>query len=123
MNKVTRILVVDDDPGFLKGISRLLRAKGFEVAGYSSAEEFQAYADLRGAACLILDIHLSGISGIELSRQQRSLGSDVPVIFITGNGSEATHEAAMAAGCAGYLEKPCPAKKLMDAVSSALQPH
>lgn len=121
MNKVTRILVVDDDPGFLKGIERLLRAKGFEVTGYSSAEEFQAYADLRDAACLILDIHLSGISGIELRRRQHGSGYNVPVIFITGNGSEATQEAAMAAGCAAYLEKPCRAKTLMDAVSAALQ--
>lgn len=118
-----RILVVDDDPGFLKGIARLLRAKGFEVTGYSSAEEFQAYADLRDAACLILDIHLSGISGIELALQQCRSGSDVPVIFITGNGHKATQDAAMAAGCAAYLEKPCPAKTLMDALSAALQPR
>ena len=121
MNTATRILVVDDDPGFRKGIARLLRANGYEVASYSSAEEFLANANLRDAGCLILDVHLDGISGIELRRRQRGSGHDVPVIFITGNSSEALQEAAMAAGCAAYLEKPCRAKTLMDAVSAALQ--
>ena len=116
-----RILVVDDDPGFRKGIERLLRVNGFKVSGFSSAEEFQAHADLDHAACLILDIHLGGISGIELRHQQRRSGSTVPVIFVTGKGSEANHKAALAAGCVAYLEKPCRAKALMDAVSIALR--
>jgi FixJ family two-component response regulator len=115
------ILVVDDDPGFRKGIERLLRAKGFKVRSFPSAEELQADGGLARAACLILDIHLGGISGIEFQLEQRRRGSKVPVIFVTGNGDDATEDAALAAGCVAYLEKPGPAKKLMDAVAIALQ--
>jgi FixJ family two-component response regulator len=116
------ILVVDDDPGFRKGIVRLLKAKGFRVRSFSSAEELQADGGLDHAACLILDIHLGGISGIELQHQQRRSGSKVPVIFVTGRGDDATEAAALAVGCVAYLEKPCAAKALMDAVSIALRP-
>ena len=72
------IHVVDDDRGFLKGIERLLSAHGLEVRTFSSAEEFQAEADLDEAACLILDIHLTGMSGIELLSRLTRWGSEDP---------------------------------------------
>jgi FixJ family two-component response regulator len=116
------IHVVDDDPGFLKGIERLLNAYGLEVRTFSSAEEFQADADPNEPACLIVDIHLTGMSGIELlSRLYRS-GPRIPVVLVTASDSEVTRRAAMTAGCDAYLQKPFPSSVLMQALADAVGP-
>jgi FixJ family two-component response regulator len=117
-----QIYVVDDDSGFLKGIERLLRARGFEVRSFSSAEEFEAAADPTEASCLILDNHLSGISGVELLSRLKRSGSRIPVVIVTGQGSEATQRAAVAAGCSAYLEKPFSGTVLVDALVEAVGP-
>ena len=114
------IYVVDDDPGILKATGRLLRALGFDVQTFSSAEEFWSRGDPMGAACLILDIHLGATSGIELRHQLSQSGSAVPVIFITGTDSETTRKAAMQVGCTAYLPKPFSAQALVDRINRAL---
>ena len=116
------IHVVDDDRGFLKGIERLLSAHGLEVRTFSSAEEFQAEADQDEAACLILDIHLTGMSGIELLGRLTRWGSTIPVVMVTASDSEVTRRAAMAAGCKAYLQKPFPSSALMAALAEAVGP-
>jgi FixJ family two-component response regulator len=113
------IFVVDDDRGFRKGLERLLRAHGFDVTGYASAEEFQATADPGAATCLILDIGLGGISGIELRRQLADSGCAVPVVFITANDSEPTRTEALKSGCVAYLEKPFSASTLISALNQS----
>ena len=110
------ILVVDDDPGMLKSVKNLLDAHGFEVEVFSSAEDFLARADMSDAACLILDIHLPGMSGVELHQQLFRSGHSVPAIFTTGKDSETTRRAAMATGCVAYLTKPFLAEALMNAL-------
>ena len=117
-----RIYVVDDDSGFLKGIERLLRTNGLEVRTFSSAEQFEAEADPAEAVCLILDIHLDGISGIELLSRLNRSGSKTPVVLVTGQDSEVTRQAAAAAGCFAYLEKPFSGRMLMDALAEAVGP-
>jgi FixJ family two-component response regulator len=114
------IHVVDDDDGFLRGIERLLGAHGLAVRTFSSAEEFQAEADPNEAACLILDIHMNGTSGIELLNRLSRLGSRIPVVLVTASDSEVTRRAAMAAGCNAYLQKPFPSSVLMQALSEAI---
>jgi len=114
------IHVVDDDSGFLRGIERLLKAHGLDVRTFASAEAFQADADPAAAACLVLDIHLGGITGIELLRRMSGAGSRVPVVLVTANDSEPTRRAARDAGCSAYLEKPVSARQLMDAINEAL---
>lgn len=111
------ILVVDDDRGFRRGLERLLRAYGFDVTGYSSAEEFQAVADPETAICLIVDIGLGGISGIELRRRLSASGCAVPVVFVTANDNEPTRRAALSSGCLAYLEKPFSARQLIDVLN------
>jgi FixJ family two-component response regulator len=112
------VAVVDDDPTMLKAIERLLRAKGFEVETFDSAEAFLAGSSK--AACLVLDIHLSGMSGIELRRRLIASGSKPPpTIFITALDDEATHKEALAAGCLAYLRKPFLASLLIGAISKA----
>jgi FixJ family two-component response regulator len=114
------VLVVDDDPSILGAVERLLRVHGFDAEVFNTVESFLARPNLCGAACLVLDIHLNGMSGIELRRQLTLSGIDLPVIFITANDSEATRKAAMEVGCVAYLPKPFPTKLLMDAIESAL---
>jgi FixJ family two-component response regulator len=112
------IFVVDDDPSLLKSVGRLLRANGLEAQLFSSAEALLE-AGHSEATCLVLDIQLGGISGIELQRKLLRSGYTIPVVFITANDSEAAQRAAKEVGCVGYLTKPFAPKALMDAVSKA----
>ena len=114
------VLVVDDDPSILGAVERLLRVRGFDTEVFNTVESFLDRANLCDATCLVLDIHLNGMSGIELRRQLTLSGIELPVIFITANDSEATRKAAMEAGCVAYLPKPFPTKSLMDAIEAAL---
>jgi FixJ family two-component response regulator len=110
------VVVVDDDPSMLKGVQRLLTAHGFDTAVFASAEAFLDCPSRHGAACFVLDIHLGGISGIELRRRLAANGCNVPVIFMTAFDDETTHQEARDAGCIAYLHKPFPAKLLIGAI-------
>jgi FixJ family two-component response regulator len=113
------IAVVDDDPDMLRAIVRLLKAHGFDVHAFASAEAFLDGDAGRVASCLILDIHLGGMSGIELQRHLSARGSGLPIIFITAMDDAATRHEAMDAGCVAYLCKPFVAKLLLDAIHKA----
>jgi FixJ family two-component response regulator len=110
---------VDDDAGFLRAIQRLLKEHGYAVGVFHSVEEFNDHAVLDDAFCLVLDIHLGDRSGIDLSRQLSKRGISLPIIFITANDSESTRKATRELGCVAYLQKPFPAKSLIDAVESS----
>lgn len=111
------IAVVDDNPGMLQGLSRLLSAHGFRVRTFASAEAFlEAYVECE-VDCLLLDIHLGGMSGIDLQRQLISLGGEIPVIIMTALDSEVTRQRAFDAGCIAYLKKPFLSKQLIDAIN------
>jgi FixJ family two-component response regulator len=114
------IAVVDDNPSMLQGLSRLLSAHGFRVRTFSSAESFLDDIARCDADCLLLDIHLGGISGIDLQRQLTSSGADLPVIFMTAIDNEATRQEAFDVGCVAYLKKPFLAKLLIDAINAAV---
>jgi FixJ family two-component response regulator len=113
------VVVVDDDKSMLKGLERLLNASGFDTEVFCSAEAFLARKAAREAACLVLDIHLGGMSGIELRRRLAASGSAVPVIFMTAFDDEGTHDEAAEAGCVACLRKPFPARLLIGAIESA----
>ena len=113
------VLVVDDDPSILQGVARLLRVRGIEAELFCSGEDFLNRADSRAAVCLVLDIHLTGMSGIELTRRLMLSGSTLPVIFITADDGEATRKAAAEAGCVACLSKPFPSQSLVDAIETA----
>ncbi|HUK11349.1 MAG TPA: response regulator [Stellaceae bacterium] len=120
MAKRKAILVVDDDPGVLRAVERLLRALGFEPDTYESIEDFRARADLSNAICLVLDIHLNHVSGIELARQLKASGSLLPIIFITADDSAPIRKMARDVGCIAYLAKPFTAKSLTRAIDKVL---
>ena len=113
------VLVVDDDPSVLRGLQRLLKAHGFDAKLFDSAESFLLHAHVDEALCLILDINLTGKSGIELRRELTVAGSSLPVIFMTANDSAATCRAAQDAGCIAYLPKPFSAQLLIEAIKLA----
>src|SRR5450432_4668390 len=117
----TVVIVVDDNSDFLKSVARLLTVHGFAVQTFTSAEVLLDNSDVQTAACLLLDIHLGGISGIELQRRLAALGSKCPVIFMTANDDDATRKEAADAGCIAYLKSPLRPKSCLT-LSAKQQP-
>ena len=113
------ITVIDDDPAMLKAVERLLGAKGFDVETFDSAETFLAAVSTK-ADCLVVDIHLGGMSGIELRRRLIASGSGLPIIFITALDDETTRKEAMEVGCVAFLRKPFLAESLVGAIDKAI---
>lgn len=113
------VFVVDDDAMMLRSVARLLRQLGYESVLFSSAEAFAKQSDFNGVACVILDIDLGDVSGIELRRYLKEANISVPVIYITGNDSPAVRTAALQSGCLAYLTKPFSAKSLMEPLHKA----
>jgi FixJ family two-component response regulator len=113
---------VDDDPGMNRAIGRLLKAGGFPVTTFASAEELLEAGAARTAACLLFDIHLPGLSGFELYDRVRQTGSESPVIFITAYDEPSSQVRANVAGAAGYFAKPFSGHALLDAIRLATGP-
>ena len=113
------VLVVDDDPGMLKAVQRLLRQHGYEPVSFSSALAFESYPDIEKAVCVILDINLPDGSGIELRHGLNDAGIAVPVIYMTGNDDPAIRKVALNSGCIAFLTKPFSAQELMEPLQKA----
>ena len=113
------VLVVDDDAGMLRSVTRLLRQSGYETLLFPSAEAFSNHNDFDGVTCVILDIDVGGVSGIEVRHRLKAANISVPVIYITGNDSPAVRAAAYQSGCLAYLTKPFSAKSLMEPLRRA----
>jgi FixJ family two-component response regulator len=115
----TVVIVVDDDAGVLKSVAWLLAHHGIDSRTFLSAEALLESDGVQTATCLLLDIHLGGISGIELQRRLAASGSNCPVIFMTASDDEATRNKAMDGGCIAYLRKPFAEHVLLNAISRA----
>jgi FixJ family two-component response regulator len=114
------VYLVDDDPGVLKALSRLLRARGYEVKPYFSPQLFLEEHDVAVPGCAILDVSMPGLDGLELQRTLTAAGgSHRPVVFVTGKGDIPTSVRAMKAGAIDFLTKPVKDKDLFEAVSRA----
>jgi FixJ family two-component response regulator len=101
------VAVIEDDDTARVALGRLLAAAGFEPALFGNAETFLASKRDRGWLCLIVDVHLAGMSGIDLQCRLRSERSSTPVIVITANETDMIRERAEQAGCVAFLTKPC----------------
>ncbi|TKT67088.1 response regulator [Rhizobium sp. LC145] len=110
--------VVDDDRSMRRSMERLLGANGFSIASYASAEDFLQSAKTTVIRCIVLDIHLGGMSGIELWQYLKQKGGSPPVIFITASDDETLQSEAVKAGCVAYLQKPFRADLLIGAINS-----
>lgn len=116
LSSLKRILVVDDDASMRTSIERLLQLHGLTVLLFDSAHALLGYSELGEAICIILDINLGDASGIALRKRLADSGVDTPVIYITGNDSQAVRLAAMESGCLAYLTKPFAATALMEPI-------
>ena len=113
---ITYVAVVDDDESLLRSFSRLLRAAGFQTVAYPSAEAFLQDSKRPRFDCLVLDIQLPGMSGLELSQRLTAVADTTPVIFVTAHDEEAVREQARAGGCAGFFLKSDPGEQVLDAI-------
>jgi FixJ family two-component response regulator len=113
------ICVVDDDDSLLRALRRLLDATGFQVETFPSAEEFLS-RHRGGADCLVLDVHLSGLSGLDLQEQLVTSGVKTPVVIITAHDDQPTRERARRAGAVEYLRKPFDDDTLIAAIHRAM---
>jgi FixJ family two-component response regulator len=113
------VFVVDDDPGMLKSVARLLQRFGYESVLFSSAAAFEKHGDFDKAVCVLLDIDLGNGSGIDLRNRLKATNSSVPVIYMTGNDNPTLREAAHHSGCLAYLTKPFPARSLIEQLERA----
>ena len=112
--------VIDDDPGIRSAVSRLLRAHGKQVETYSSAEDFLSREVPSAPACIVLDLQMPGIGGLELQQYLGRNREILPIIFLSGHGSILTSVSAMKRGAVDFLTKPVNEQQLMSAVESAL---
>jgi len=116
-----RVYLVDDDPGVVRSLARLLRSAGYDAVGYGSAEEFLASLPRDAAGCVVLDLAMPGVDGLELPRQLGSLESALPVVFVSGRGDVPKSVIAMKGGAVDFLTKPVKAAALISAIELALE--
>ena len=115
------IYVVDDDPAVRKSLSRLLRAKGWNVETFESAEAVLAGRGPLPPGCLVLDVALPGLDGLELQRRLAQTGKTLPIVFLTGHGDIPMTVRAIKEGAADFLTKPVRAAALLRAVQAAVE--
>ncbi|MFG1294819.1 response regulator transcription factor [Xanthobacter variabilis] len=114
------VLVVDDDAGLRDALSSLFRSIGLEVALFSSAAELLAARLPDGPRCLVLDIRMPGLSGLDFQSQLARSGMEIPIIFMTGHGDIPMSVRAMKAGAVDFLTKPFRDQDMLDAVAAAI---
>ncbi len=114
------VFLVDDDASVRKALARLLKSNGFQVETFASAEEFLKYQRPDASGCLVLDLHMPGVNGLELQRRLNQAGAGLPIIFITGHGDIPSSVEAMKAGAADFLPKPFDNAGLLNAVRQAV---
>jgi FixJ family two-component response regulator len=115
------VFVVDDDTSIRTALGRLINSLGFKVETFDSAQAFLKHGPHDGPACLILDVRMPGMSGIELQEQLTRAGLRLPIIFITGHGNIPMSVKAMKAGAVDFIEKPFDDQKLVDAINIAIK--
>lgn len=114
------ISIVDDDLSVCRALRRLVQSAGYTVETFTSAREFLDSSPSGRTGCLVLDIHLDGMSGFELSEQLAEDGTAIPIIFITAHDDALTRERVRQAGVAACLLKPFDDQALLDAIRSAV---
>jgi FixJ family two-component response regulator len=115
------VFIIDDDEGVRQSVKDLLESVGLQAQSYATAEEFLGSKHPDGPACVVLDVRLPGISGLDFQRELGSTGRTLPIIFITGHGDIPMTVKAIKSGAVEFLTKPFRDQDLLDAVQQALQ--
>ena len=114
------VSIVDDDASVRRSTRRLLRSSGFRAEAFASAEEFLESKSAAKTACLILDLRMPGMTGLELQRRLNQNGNPVPIIFLSAHASEEDERSALSAGAVQFLRKPISKEALLNAIRAAL---
>lgn len=117
---VPTIFVVDDDPAVLKSLGRLLRSAGLHVETCNSPQDFLARHNPALPGCLVLDVAMPGLNGLEVQQALAAIGDERPIVFLTGHGDIPTSVEAMKRGAVDFLTKPVNAEDLLKAIHSAI---
>jgi FixJ family two-component response regulator len=120
LTKIGIIAIVDDDEPLREALGSVLKAAGFSIDTFASAEEFLNSPNREEIACLILDVRLPGMSGIELQRRLFEAGDATPIIFVTAHGDASLRDVLIKAGAAGFLNKPVRSDSLLREIYAAL---
>jgi FixJ family two-component response regulator len=120
-NNQSIVMIVDDDDSIRKAVRRLMKSFGLAVETFASAEEFLDSDRLEKTSCLILDVHMPGMNGLELQERLVASNSEIPIIFITAFTDERARLQALKAGAVGYLAKPFADDELLNCIHTALK--
>ncbi|MGF6767535.1 FixJ family two-component response regulator [Paraburkholderia sp. GAS199] len=113
------VCIVDDDASLRSGLTNLLRSAGYAAVSFSSGEAFLASADIDDALCVLLDLRMKGMQGLDVQRQMNQRHGSVPVVLMSAHGDEMVIRHALSQGAAGFLHKPFPEEALLDLVAVA----
>ncbi len=114
------IAVVDDDESVCKALERLLRSAGMVVGAFLSGEAFLEWLGANRTDCVVLDLHMPGMTGLDVLTRMGAIGANIPVVIITGHDSPEAHDRAMAAGATTYLAKPVKDEDLLGAIRAMI---
>ena len=115
------IAIVDDDPSVRKGLQRLIRSAGWRAETFASAQEFLTRSRAESPNCVLLDLQLPGVSGLDLQKRMAEVGLETPIVFLTGHGNIPASVQAMKAGAVQFLTKPVDEQELLQAIEEAVE--
>jgi FixJ family two-component response regulator len=115
------IAIVDDDPSVRRGLERLIRSLGWQAETFASAQEFLDRPRTEAPGCLVLDLQLPGLSGLDLQKRMAETGLETPIVFLTGHGDIPASVKAMKAGAVEFLTKPVDEQDLLNAIQEAVE--
>jgi FixJ family two-component response regulator len=121
MPGIPLISIVDDDDAHRSSLENLIRSVGLRAQGFSSAEAFLSSTHAHDTRCLVLDVRMPGMSGLELQRQMAVANSHIPIIFITAHEDDGQRSQALEAGAVAFLHKPFYEEELLNAIDAALK--
>jgi len=114
------VCIVDDDASVRSGVGNLLKALGYTTVSFSSGEEFLASTEVDDALCILLDVRMQGMQGLEVQRQLNAEHRDIPVVFMSAHGDDDTVQRALSNGAVGFLRKPFDEDVLVDSIELAI---
>jgi len=115
------IAIVDDDPSVRRGLQRLIRSAGWKAETFASAQEFLARSRAESPNCVLLDLQLPGLSGLDIQKRMAEVGLEIPIVFLTGHGNIPASVQAMKAGAVQFLTKPADEQELLQAIEEAVE--
>jgi len=115
------VAIVDDDPSVRRSLERLIRSVGWKAEPFASAQEFLASSRAEALSCLVLDLQMPGLSGLDLQKRLAEVGLEIPIVFLTGHGDIPASVQAMKAGAVEFLTKPFDEQDLFRAIREAIE--